>query len=98
MMINIGATEHENMEHNSTKQVHGAVDELPSGCKECVRSGEPLRLHVVEQVFMGAAYCKQPLTFIGAALLAALTTAASFALAVLLGRGLVWTYIIICTL
>jgi len=98
MMRSIGATEHENMEHNSQEQIHGPTDELSSGCKECVRGGEPLRLHVIEQVFMVAAYCKQPLTFIGAVLLAALTTAASFALAVLLGRGLVWTYIIICTL
>lgn len=86
------------MEHNSTKQVYGATDELPSWSQECVRSGEPLRLHVVEQVAVVAAYCKQPLTFIGAAALAALTTAASFALAVLLGRGLVWTYTTICTL
>lgn len=97
-MINIGATEHENMEHNSAKQIHGPTDELSSGCKECVRGGEPLRLHAIEQAAVVAVYCKQPLTFIGAALLAALTTAASFALAVLLGRGLVWTYIIIYTL
>jgi len=94
-MRNIGATEHENMEHNSTKQVHRPVDELPSWSKECVRGGEHLRLHAIEQVAVVAAYCKQPLTFIGAALLAALTTAASFALAVLLGRGLVWTYFLI---
>ena len=86
------------MEHNSTKQVYGATDELPSVCKECVRRSESLRLHAVEQVTVVASYCKQPLTFFGAALLAALTVAASFSLAVLLGRGLVWTYIIICTL
>ncbi len=94
-MRSIGATEHENMEHNSQEQIYRTTDELPSGCQECVRSGEPLRLHVVEQVAVVAAYCKQPLTFIGAAVLAALTTAASFALAVLLGRGLVWTYFLI---
>ncbi len=86
------------MEHNSQEQIHRSIDELPSWSQECVRGSEPLRLHAVEQVAVVAAYCKQPLTFIGAAALAALTTAASFAMAVLLGQGLVWTYITICTL
>lgn len=83
------------MEHNSQEQIHRSIDELPSWSQECVRGSESMRLHVVEQVAVVAAYCKQPLTFIGAAVLAALTTAASFALAVLLGRGLVWTYFLV---